>query len=322
VHLFLSYLSSFFSIHKYCPETDTPLWSYAEGTHPSRRHRTAFWGGGIDEEVMLALPIPFFTLQKCYRELIRRVLKEAHKRWRHQNTQLKQSGHIVDHDWVPRTHSPKAITTSPRKRKRDIHWTINRLTETRMQHIIHDYIHNPTQKPINNTHHSDINSGESSGGSSHTIGVSIREGEAETGGVEATGGFLPDLRGSSPAHGSGDGFLGLRGRGEVGTGEGPGEGESVLCRARVAVDHRVSTSGTFTAPPRTGKRRRQPDTQGDASRYFKRRRDKTTSHKTKRTTTAHDRHTDSTQPIQHIYCTTGQAHCTVVGMEIKQTNTE
>ena len=309
-------------IHKYCPETDTPLWSYAEGTHPSRRHTTAFWGGGIDEEVMLALPIPFFTLQKCYRELIRRVLKEAHKRWRHRNTQLKQSGHIVDHDWVPRTHSPKAITTSPRKRKRDIHWTINRLTETRMQHIIHDYIHNPTQKPINNTHHSDINSGENSGGSSHTIGVSIREGEAETGGVEATGGFLPDLRGSSPAHGSGDGFLGLRGRGEVGTGEGPGEGESVLCRARVAVDHRVSTSGTSTAPPRTGKRRRQPDTQGDASRYFKRRRDKTTSHKTKRTTTAHDRHTDSTQPIQHTYCTTGQAHCTVVGMEIKQTNTE
>jgi hypothetical protein len=37
-------------------------------------------GGGIDEVVMLALPVPPFTLQKCYRELIRRVLKKAHKR--------------------------------------------------------------------------------------------------------------------------------------------------------------------------------------------------------------------------------------------------
>jgi hypothetical protein len=240
----------------------------------------------------------------------------------------------VDHDWVPRKHSPKATTTSPRKRKRDIQWTINRLTETRMQHIIHDYIHNPTQKPINNTQHSDTNSGEDSWGSTHTEGVSTREGEAEAGGTGATVGFLPDLRGSPSALGPGGGSLGLRGRGEAGTGGGPGEGGSVVCRARVAVDHRVLTSGTLTAPPRTGKRRRQPDTQDDASDYFKRRRDKTTlnttnrtttaqdRHTTKRTNTAHDRHTDSIQLIQHTECTTGQAHCTVVGMETKQTNTE
>ena len=263
--------SLFQPIHKYCPETDTPLWSYAEGTHQSRRHTTAFWGGGIDEEVMLALPIPFFTLQKCYRELIRRILKEAHKRWRHRNTQLKQSGHIVDHDWVPRTHSPKVTTSSPRKRKRDIQWTINRLTETRMQHIIHDYIHNPTKKPINNAQHSDTNSGEDSWGSTHTVGVSTREGEAEAGGTGVTGGFLPGLRGSS-ALGPGGGSTGLKGRGEAGRGGGPGEGRNVVCRTRVAADHRVLTLGTPSTLPRTGKRKRQPDTQEDASCSFKRRR--------------------------------------------------
>ena len=44
-------------IHKYCPETDIPLWSYTEGSHPSRRHTTAFWGRRVDEGVMLALPV-------------------------------------------------------------------------------------------------------------------------------------------------------------------------------------------------------------------------------------------------------------------------
>ena len=197
-----------------------------------------------------------------------------------------------------------------------------------MQRNIHDYIHNPTQKPINKT-----DSGEDSRGNTHTEGVSTREGEAEAGATGATGGFLPDLRGS-PSLGPGGGFLGLRGRGEAGTGGGPGEGDNGVCRARVAVDHRVLTSGTLTAPPRTGKRRRQPDTQDDIYDFFKRRRDKTASHTTNRTTTAqdrhttkrtntaHDRHTDSIQLIQHTECTTGQAHCTVVGMETKQTNTE
>jgi len=52
-------------IHKYCPETNTPLWGYAEGSHPSRRQTTAFWGGGVDETVMRALPVPPFTLRKC-----------------------------------------------------------------------------------------------------------------------------------------------------------------------------------------------------------------------------------------------------------------
>jgi hypothetical protein len=38
------------------------------------------------------------------------------------------------------------------------------------------------------------------------------------------------------------------------------------------------------------------------------------------TNTAHDRYTGNTQPLQYTDCTTGQAHCTVVGMEIIQSN--
>ena len=52
----------------YCPEADTPIWEYIEGSHPSRRLTAAFWGGGIDEEVMQALPVPPFTRKKCYIE--------------------------------------------------------------------------------------------------------------------------------------------------------------------------------------------------------------------------------------------------------------
>ena len=36
--------------------------------------------------------------------------------------------------------------------------------------------------------------------------------------------------------------------------------------------------------------------------------------------TARDKHMGDTQPLQYIDCTTGQAHCTVVGMEIRQSN--
>ena len=45
-------------IRTYCPEVDTPIWEYIEGTHPSTRLTSAFWAGGIDEETMQTLPVP------------------------------------------------------------------------------------------------------------------------------------------------------------------------------------------------------------------------------------------------------------------------
>jgi hypothetical protein len=42
-------------IHTYCPEANTPIWEHIEGTHPSNRLTAAFWGGRIDEEVMMGL---------------------------------------------------------------------------------------------------------------------------------------------------------------------------------------------------------------------------------------------------------------------------
>ena len=86
-------------IHKYCPETDTPLWSYTEGTRPSRRHTTTFLGGaGVDEAVILALLVPPFTLQKCYRELNRTSSQGSTQAVETPyNIQLSQSGDLVDH---------------------------------------------------------------------------------------------------------------------------------------------------------------------------------------------------------------------------------
>jgi hypothetical protein len=128
---------------------------------------------------MLALPVPPFTLQKCYRELIRRVLKEAHKRWKHRNTQLLQSRDLVDHAWIPSTRTFKVPPTSPRKRKRDIQWSATRLTETRMQHILHDYTHTQHLSPSQCTTHTDTDPGEDSGVIKHIEEVGILEGGAE-----------------------------------------------------------------------------------------------------------------------------------------------
>jgi hypothetical protein len=150
---------------------------------------------------MLALPVPPFTLQKCYRKLIRRVLKEAHKRWKHRNTQLFQSVDLVDHVWTPSTRTFKVAPTSPRKRKRDIQWATNRLTETRMQHILHDYTHTQRPSHIQCTPHTDTDPGEDSGRNNNIEEVGISEGGAEVGRSGGTEGFLQDSRGSS----SGDG---------------------------------------------------------------------------------------------------------------------
>ena len=65
-------------IRTYCPEADTPIWELIEGTHPSTRITSAFWGGGIDEEIIQALPVPSFARKKCYRELIARIIKEGY----------------------------------------------------------------------------------------------------------------------------------------------------------------------------------------------------------------------------------------------------
>jgi hypothetical protein len=54
----------YYPIRTYCPEADTPIWEYIEGTHSSSRLTAAFCGEGIDEEVMQALPVPPFHTQK------------------------------------------------------------------------------------------------------------------------------------------------------------------------------------------------------------------------------------------------------------------
>jgi hypothetical protein len=82
---------------------------------------------------------------------IHRVLKESYKRWTHRNTQLSQSGELADYSWIPRTHTLKAPTTSPSKLKRDIYWSTTRLTETRMQHVLRDYIHTKHTNHLQNT---------------------------------------------------------------------------------------------------------------------------------------------------------------------------
>jgi hypothetical protein len=103
-------------IHTYCPEATTPIWEYIEGTLPSSRLTAAFWGGGIDEEVMMDLPVPPFLGKIYYRALIVRILKEAHKRWKQRNTQLFQSGNLTDYEWTPSKLAHKTPPTSPNKR--------------------------------------------------------------------------------------------------------------------------------------------------------------------------------------------------------------
>ena len=144
--------------------------------------------------------------------------------------------------------------------------------------------------------------------------------------LDGVEGLLRSLRGVHSDTGL-DGMVPTRGRrggGETGAAEGTkgGKGGRRGCQTREAADSLVSAIGTAIATTHTEKRKRQPDTQIDTYSHLKRRRDSTTSHTTKRTNTAHDRHTDSIQPIQHTDCTTGQAHCTVVGMEIIQTITD
>ena len=309
-------------IHTYCPETTTPIWEHIEGTHPSSRLTAAFWGGGIDEEVMMDLPVPPFLRKKCYRALIVRILKEAHKRWKQRNTQLLQSGNLTDYEWTPSKLAHKTPPPSPNKRKRDIQWTNNRLVETRMQHILHDYIHKPIPRPPNTTPHSDTDSGGKSGGTKHIEEVGILEGGAVVGRSGGTVEFLQGSRGPSSDIGPGRGFLGRAGSGGKGTGGGIGGRGGKASRARRAAEEPLASATVSTViPPRAGKRKRHTETRIDCQRRLTRRRgDTNISHSALHTNTAHDRHTGIIQPLQYTDCTTGQAHCTVVGMEIIQSN--
>ena len=146
--------------------------------------------------------------------------------------------------------------------------------------------------------------------------------EVSGSGGEARG-FLRGSSVSSSGTGPDTGFSGSGSRGGTGIVSG-GEGgmESVVCRARGAVDSQVPAPRSSVNPSRTGKRRRDTATQvGHQSRPKRRRgEDNTTVHTAQYINTAHDRHKGSIQPTQRTYCTTGQAHCTVVGMEIIQSN--
>ena len=105
--------------------------------------------------------------------------KEAHKKWKHRNTQLSLSGDLVDHVWTPSTRTPKAPTTSPRKRNRGIKWSTERLTETRMQHILHAYTYTQHPSLIQGTLHTDTDPGEDHGRGNNIEEVGVSEGWVE-----------------------------------------------------------------------------------------------------------------------------------------------
>ena len=114
-------------------------------------------------------------------------------------------------------------------------------------------------------------------------------------------------------------------RGERGGGD--GDGRETRREGRQGVsgsegrEPLASAIASTVIPPRAGKRKRHTETRIDCQRRLTRRRgDTTISHSVLHTNTAHDRHTINTQPLQYTDCTTGQAHCTVVGMEIIQSN--
>ena len=102
-HLSLpSYTVDFYLINIICAGLTLPFQYNPLPFHPFTRSVQ------LDLSVMQALPVPPFRLKKCYGELIQRVLKDAHKRWKHRNTQLSQSVDLVDHVWTPCTRTSKA----------------------------------------------------------------------------------------------------------------------------------------------------------------------------------------------------------------------
>ena len=132
--------------------------------------------------------------------------------------------------------------------------------------------------------------------------------------------FLQGSRGSSSDIGPGRAFLGREGSGGTGTGGGLGGRGGKASRARRAEEPLASAIVSTVIPPRAGKRKRHTETRIDCQRLTRRRGDTTIPPSVLHTNTAHDRHTGNIQALQYTDCTTGQAHCTVVGMEIIQSN--
>ena len=128
-----------------------------------------------------------------------------------------------------------------------------------MQHILHDYTHKLTPSPTQYTLHSDTDSGEDSGGTTHIEEVGILEGEAIVGRLEEER-LLKDSRGVSSDIGSGRGYPGSGVNGGVGT-TGAGRWGGWASRAQRAEDLVASATVSPVAPSCTRKRRRDTVTQ-------------------------------------------------------------
>ena len=185
---------------------------------------------------MQALPVPPFTRKKCYRELITRVIKEGHSRWTHRNKQLSESGALTPHLWSPK---PRTLVTppSPHKRKRDVAWSTQRITETNMQKLLHKFTHTVhtitddiKQTPL-------LAQGERSGGS-------VSEEECEGRG-KGTWGRERWVRGDPVV-------CGVQPHSDTGAERGgaKGSGGYVACRVRGTVDLLVPIGVPPVRPPR------------------------------------------------------------------------
>jgi hypothetical protein len=113
---------------------------------------------------MQALPVPSFTRKKCYRELIARIIKESYTRWKLRNTQLSEAGDLTPHLWSPKLRTHTSLP-SPHKRKRDVTWSIRRITETNMQKLLHNYTYTAHPHAADTTEITSLTQGDGSGGS-------------------------------------------------------------------------------------------------------------------------------------------------------------
>jgi hypothetical protein len=257
---------------------------------------------------MQALPVPPFTRKKCYRELITRIIKEGHNRWKHRNTQLSESGELTPHLWSPK---PRTLTTlpSPHKRKRDVAWSTQRITETTMQKILHNFTytaHTHTEDTTETT--SSAPDDGSGGGGSGSLGkCGDREGEAG-----AVGGGSAEIQPTMEL---------LTPHIQTGLGSGGEEraGGIVACRVRGTVVLPVPVTVSSARPPPANDRRLDMDTQAEhRSRPTRRRVDTVTA----RIAQQLYRQKDITQSLQYAgtVALLVKLHCTVVGMEIIETN--
>jgi hypothetical protein len=143
----------------------------------------------------------------------------------HHNTQLSQSSDLVDHVWTSSTRTSKSPNTSPRKRKRDLQWSAHRLTEIRMQNILHDYTHTQHPSLKQGTSHTDMGPGKGSGRHNNFEEVGIPEGGAEVGRPGGMGGGSAGLTGLLFRHRTGQRVSWELGKWGCGDGRGSRRGE-------------------------------------------------------------------------------------------------